>query len=112
MKKSPFPAARSVRLIFAVFMIGIVSSSELSGGSVSSGTIRTLAGELRKDRDIELFLLDLMKTSSLTALSVAVVQDDRVVFDRILGVVDRKSRKLAASRTVFRAASHNKPVYS
>jgi len=112
MKKSPFPAARSVRLIFAVFMIGIVSSSELSGGSVSSGTIRTLAGELRKDRDIELFLLDLMKTSSLTALSVAVVQDDRVVFDRILGVVDRKSRKLAASRTVFRAASLSKPVFS
>jgi CubicO group peptidase (beta-lactamase class C family) len=53
-----------------------------------------------------------MKTSKITALSVAVVQDDRVVFDRILGVVERKTRKSADSRTVLRAASLSKPVFS
>lgn len=77
-----------------------------------AGTFRTLAGEIRKARDIEPFLLDMMKSSSLATLSVAVVQDGRVVFDRILGVVDRKSRKPADSRTVLRAASLSKPVFS
>ena len=75
-------------------------------------TFRTLAGELRNGPDVELFLLDLMKTSRIRTLAVAVVQDGRVVFDRILGVVDRKTGKPADSRTVLRAASLSKPVFS
>jgi CubicO group peptidase (beta-lactamase class C family) len=75
-------------------------------------TWKTLGGEPRTSAQAESVLLDLMKTSKITALSVAVVQDDRVVFDRIMGVVDRKTRKPADSRTVLRAASLSKPVFS
>jgi len=89
-----------------------VSASELKGDPVPAGTFRTLAGELRRARDVEAFLLELMKTSRIPTLSVAVVQDDRIVFDRILGIVDQKSRKSADSRTVLRAASLSKPVFS
>jgi CubicO group peptidase (beta-lactamase class C family) len=53
-----------------------------------------------------------MKTPGVTALSVAVVQNDRVVFERVLGVVDRKTQKPAGPRTVLRAASLSKPVFS
>jgi CubicO group peptidase (beta-lactamase class C family) len=43
---------------------------------------------------------------------VAVVQADRVAFERSLGVVDQKTRKPVDSRTVLRAASLSKPVLS
>jgi len=75
-------------------------------------TFRTLTGELRKSQDIERFLLDLMKASQITTLSVAVVQDDRVAFERTLGVVDSKTGKPAGAGTVLRAASLSKPVFS
>ena len=99
-------------LLFSVFLIGTVRAAELCEDRQETGTFKTLAGELRRDRDIELFLRDLMKTSHIRALSVAVVQEDRVVFDRMMGVVDLKSRKPADSRTVLRAASLSKPVFS
>jgi CubicO group peptidase (beta-lactamase class C family) len=73
---------------------------------------KTLSGETRTSSQAEGFLLDLMKTSKVATLSVAVVQEDRVVFDRTLGVVERKTRKQADSRTVLRAASLSKPVFS
>jgi CubicO group peptidase (beta-lactamase class C family) len=58
---------------------------------------KTLSGETGTSVQAESFLLDLMKKSKITALSVAVVQDDRVVFDRTLGVVARKTRKPAST---------------
>jgi CubicO group peptidase (beta-lactamase class C family) len=81
-------------------------------GPLPAGTFRTLDGESRKEQDVDLFLRELMKTTSVTTLSVAVVQDGRVVFERVLGVVDRKSGKPAGPGTVFRAASLSKPVFS
>jgi len=75
-------------------------------------TFRTLTGEIRNVRDADDFLLERMKSSAVTALSVAVVQDDRIVFERVLGIVDRKSGKPAGPGTVFRAASLSKPVFS
>lgn len=76
------------------------------------GTFRTLTGEARAEREADLFLRELMRTSRASALSVAVVQDGRVVFERVLGVVDRKSGTPAGPGTVFRAASLSKPVFS
>jgi CubicO group peptidase (beta-lactamase class C family)/ubiquinone/menaquinone biosynthesis C-methylase UbiE len=76
------------------------------------GTFRTLAGEVRSARDAERFLLDLMEASRIAALSAAIVQDDRVAFEGRWGVVDPKTRKPADERTVFRAASLSKPVFS
>ena len=73
---------------------------------------KTLGGEIRSSDQAEGFLLDLMRKSNTTALSVAVVENDRVVFERTMGVVDRTTRRPADSRTVLRAASLGKPVFS
>jgi D-alanyl-D-alanine-carboxypeptidase/D-alanyl-D-alanine-endopeptidase len=110
--KRTVPATLSTWLLFAAFLTGSSGASKVSADQALDGTFRTLAGELRKGQEIELFLIDLMKTSHIPTLSVAVVQDDRVVFNCILGVVDRKTRKPADSRTVLRAASLSKPVFS
>ena len=112
MIKHPSIAILSVRLLLSALLTGSVSAVDPHGNPLPPGTFKTLTGEVRKDKDIELFLLELMKTSRVTTLSVAVVQDGRVVFDRILGVVNRKTQKTADSRTVLRAASLSKPVFS
>jgi CubicO group peptidase (beta-lactamase class C family) len=76
------------------------------------GTFLTLTGESRSVREADLFLAGLMKSSPVSALSVAVVQDGRVVFERVLGLVDQKTGRTAGPNTVFRAASLSKPVFS
>ncbi len=96
--------------LFAMLSLMLVAAASL--GQVRLDTWKTLDGETRTSGQAERFLLDLMKTSKIATLSVAIVQDDRVVFDRILGVVDRSTGKPADSQTVLRAASLSKPVFS
>jgi hypothetical protein len=84
-----------------------------SGGPVAEpGTWRTLQGEVRTAREIHLFLTDLMASAGVPTLSVAVVQDGRIVFDRMLGTVEPKGGPPARSDTVLRAASLSKAVFS
>lgn len=104
--------AITVRSLLTVLLSAAVTAADASPAAPEPETWKTLGGETRSSGQAESLLLDLMKTSKITALSVAVVQDDRVVFDRILGVVERKTRKSADSRTVLRAASLSKPVFS
>jgi len=96
----------------AVFFLTPIAPAGAGPAQSIPQTWKTLSGETRTAAQAESVLLDLMKTSKITALSVAIVQDDRVVFDRVLGVVDPKTRKPADSRTVLRAASLSKPVFS
>jgi len=98
--------------LFTAFLITMVTPAYAGRGPSRPETWKTLGGENRTSSQAEGFLLDLMKKSKITALSVAVVQEDRIVFDRTLGVVQRKTRKPADSRTVLRAASLSKPVFS
>ena len=112
MSKQLRPSTPCARLLLIILLTGSIFAVCLRGDSPQPGTFKTLAGEIRESQDVERFLLGLMKTSPITTLSVAVVQDDRVVFERMLGVVDSKTRKPADSRTVLRAASLSKPVFS
>jgi D-alanyl-D-alanine-carboxypeptidase/D-alanyl-D-alanine-endopeptidase len=111
-RKRPSAATLMTGLFFAAALTGNSGASNSYANDLPSGTLRTLAGELRKAEDIEHLLLELLQTSNISTLAVAVVQDDRVVYERILGSVDRKTRKPADSRTVLRAASLSKPVFS
>jgi CubicO group peptidase (beta-lactamase class C family) len=98
--------------LLAVLLLARVSVAGAGPAPSAPGTWKTLGGETRTSSEAGSFLLDLVKTSKVTTLSVAVVQDDRVVFERILGVVDRKTAKPADSKTVMRTASLSKPVFS
>ncbi len=102
---------RAMFLISALLLTSATPTDILSAPSQPE-TWKTLGGETRTSSQAESFLRDLMKKSRIPTLSVAVVQEDRVVFYRTMGIVDRKNRKPADSRTVMRAASLSKPVFS
>ena len=109
-------ARRGTACLSAFFFLSAAlfrgAAAEAGRPESTPGTFRTLTGEVRTAREAERFLIDLMISSRLSAISVAVVQDDRVAFERVLGVVDRRSGKPAGPETVFRAASLSKPVFS
>jgi CubicO group peptidase (beta-lactamase class C family) len=73
---------------------------------------QTVAGEWRSPSRAESFLRQVLDESAATALSVAVVRGLDVVFQRSIGVVDKKSNKLVDEQTVFRTASLSKPVFA
>jgi len=73
---------------------------------------KTLSGEAKTAGQSRDFLRRVLEKSGARALSVAVVQDSAVVFRSIMGIVDPRTKKRADEKTVFRAASLSKPVFS
>lgn len=100
----------AVGLAAALALVAAVSPA--AGQAPAAGSWRTLQGETRTAGEAQAFLVDLMERTRTTTLSVAVVQDGRVVFDRMLGVVDRASGKRAGAATVLRTASLSKAVFA
>lgn len=95
-----------------LFLSAALGASAWGQPESMPGTFLTLTGDSRTVRETDLFLIELMKSSSVSALSVAVVQEGRVVFERVLGRVGDKTGRPADANTVFRAASLSKPVFS
>jgi D-alanyl-D-alanine-carboxypeptidase/D-alanyl-D-alanine-endopeptidase len=73
---------------------------------------QTLEGEWRESDQAESFLRQILDNSGATALSVAIVQGSNVVFQRSMGIVDKKTKKPVNNQTVFRTASLSKPVFA
>ncbi|MGV8038953.1 MAG: serine hydrolase domain-containing protein [Thermoanaerobaculaceae bacterium] len=92
--------------------IALLAAVSPAAGQAPAARWQTLQGETRTAGEAQAFLVDLMERTGTTALSVAIVQDDRVVYDRTLGVVDRASGKRAGAATVLRTASLAKPVFA
>ena len=53
---------------------------------------------------------DLMQRENVPGISVAVVEDGRIVWARAYGVADRSNGEAATTETMFQAASISKPV--
>jgi len=73
---------------------------------------KTIKGEWRNANRADRFLHGLLNESNTTALSVAIVNRDRIVFLREMGNINKKSEKTVDKQTVFRAASLSKPVFA
>jgi CubicO group peptidase (beta-lactamase class C family) len=71
---------------------------------------KTLAGETRTAGPSTAFLRRLLDNPRTKALSVAVVQDSKVVYHDGMGTVDPETKRAVNERTVFRGASLSKPV--
>jgi CubicO group peptidase (beta-lactamase class C family) len=71
---------------------------------------KTLGGEIREATTVEQTCRQVMEGHGVRALSIAVIQDGGVVFQRQLGAVDPKGQKPVDNATVNRAASLSKPI--
>jgi CubicO group peptidase (beta-lactamase class C family) len=71
---------------------------------------KTLGGEPREAASVEQICRQVMEEHGVRTLTIAVIQDGGVVFQRQLGAVDPKGQKPADGTTVLRAASLSKPI--
>ncbi len=99
--------------ISGLFTFIFLSGTErLKGPDPQADKWQTLSGEWRESDQAESFLRQVLDKSGATALSVAIVQGSNVVFQRSMGIVDKKTKKPVNNQTVFRTASLSKPVFA
>jgi CubicO group peptidase (beta-lactamase class C family) len=92
---------------------GPADRADSSGGhQAGSLSWRTAGGGTVDTETMDANLRRLAGEPGITALSVGVIDDGQTVFARTIGIVDRKTRRPADERTVFRAASLSKPVFA
>ena len=88
----------------------------ISGLSVApaqqAASWQTLSGETRTAGQGRALIQRLLKNPRARAISVAVVQDGKVVYHEVAGVVAPNTNQPANERTVFRGASLSKPVFA
>jgi len=96
-----------------LFTFTLLSGIErLDGPNPQTDKWQTLEGEWREPDQSESFLRQVLDKSGATALSIAVIQGPYVVFQRSMGIVDKKTNGLVDDQTVFRTASLSKPVFA
>jgi CubicO group peptidase (beta-lactamase class C family) len=99
--------------LLAISLLPILSCTERSDAiNPQTDKWQTIDGEWKKLSKAESFLLQVLDKSGATALSVAVVQGSDVVFQKSMGIVDKKTNKRVNEQTVFRTASLSKPVFA
>lgn len=99
--------------ILGLSTVILLSGTErLDGPDPQTDKWKTLAGEWQESDRADSFLRQVLDKSGATALSVAIVQGSDVVFQRSMGIVDKKTDKLVDEKTVFRTASLSKPVFA
>ncbi len=99
--------------ILGIFISAILSSTErLDESKLQADKWQTIKGEWKTPNQAESFLRQVLDKSGVTALSVAIVQGSDIVFQRSMGIVDKKANKPVDAQTVFRTASLSKPVFA
>jgi CubicO group peptidase (beta-lactamase class C family) len=99
--------------IAGIFLFTVLcSAGTLEAANPPADEWQTIQGESRKAGRAESFLRQVLDKSGATALSVAVIQGPQVVFQRSMGILDKKTKRAVNEHTVFRTASLSKPVFA
>ncbi|MGX5819500.1 serine hydrolase domain-containing protein [Chitinophaga lutea] len=84
----------------------------LVAGVGVSGQIRALSGRLLRTDEVDRYVRRQMDSLQLPGLSIAIINDGRIVYHRALGVVNTATRVPVNDSTLFEAASLSKPVFA
>jgi CubicO group peptidase (beta-lactamase class C family) len=88
------------------FLPSTSRTAELPGGAHDGTTWRTLVPDLEKR------IPELLEQTNVPGLSIAIVQDAKLVWRRGFGVKDNESKAPVDNDTVFEAGSMSKPVFA
>lgn len=75
------------------------------------GQIKTLKGKSLSGKELDDFILSQMDSLKIPALSIAIIQNGRVMYYKATGVKNDK-QEVVDPNTVFEAASMTKPVFA
>ena len=117
---SPLPAKPlKKRIVLSLILVGILGTGILAKESTKAQPsarlqrVEQIAVELpgdRADEQLRLSLPELMKTFNVPGLSIAVIENYKIVDARAYGVIAPGSSTPVTTKTLFQAGSISKPV--
>jgi len=78
----------------------------------SIAQIKTASGKIIANEDLQKFLKREMDSLGMPGLSLAIINDRKIVYHAALGMADIDSNKKVDDQTMFEAASLSKPVFA
>lgn len=95
-----------IRIILTLFLAtGILHST-------SGQTIKTIEGKSINPAALDSFLKHQMDSLGMPGLSIAIINDAKIVYHRSLGVSNQETKAKVDDQTVFEAASLTKPIFA
>lgn len=92
-------------IVLAITAVGIQSFGQ-------TGSIRTVTGSKIEAGQLDEFIRQSMDSLKIPGLSIAIVNDAKMVYHRTFGVKNFDSKNAIDSNTIFEAASLSKPLFS
>ncbi len=75
-------------------------------------SIKTLSGKEISSAAVDKFLKTLMDSMNIKGISIAIINNSKIVYHRSLGVADINSLDTVNNQTLFQAASISKPMFA
>ncbi|WP_289644215.1 serine hydrolase domain-containing protein [Maribacter aestuarii] len=77
-----------------------------------SKTLTNLIGKKISSDSLDIFLEGQMKVLDVPGVSVAIINDGRVVYHTVKGYADSETKKKVNEKTIFEGASLSKPLFA
>lgn len=102
------------RILIVVFVLAYYTafSQHETTNSIAIEKIKTASGKYISKSDFSKFLLNEMKKMNIPGLSIAIINDKKVIFYENLGVKNFQSKEPVDSLTLFEACSLSKPLFA
>ncbi len=97
-----------IGLILIIFFVNPLTSC----GQSNKRKIRTVSGKSVKVTELDKSIIQIMDSIQLAGLSIAIINDAKVVYHSTFGVTNMKSKAPVTKQTIFEGASLSKPLFA
>jgi len=103
--KNPIPSTFSIIIIISVFTFSLCTPK-------TGKQIETLSGKTIFSHELDELIMNQMDSLGLIGISIAVINEAKVVYHRTLGLASIQDSIEVDSNTIFEAASLSKPFFA
>jgi len=98
--------------LLALMACGVNQSIPKTEPSLSPTSLRKIDGGTISTAELDAFIEQTMEQANVAGLSVAILNDSQLVYQKAFGYRDKSDGKLNDTQTVFSGASFSKPVFA
>jgi CubicO group peptidase (beta-lactamase class C family) len=80
--------------------------------TIACSQITTISGANLSERILDDFLIEKMEALKIPGLSIAIINNNKVIYDRNLGITNAETKQEVDENTIFEAASLSKPLFA
>lgn len=103
---------RNILVICITILISSCIGRRSQVVSDESNKIVTVSGKQLNIESLDTFLIQTMDSLQIPGISIAIINENRIAYQRALGVTDREKENQVTDSTIFEAASLSKPLFA